>query len=60
MKIMQSYQAEIQSANKQFDATIQIYRKALMYLISVISNKWDALAELTAKQRINTAEKYIH
>ncbi|MGL5382053.1 MAG: RNA-guided endonuclease TnpB family protein, partial [Culicoidibacterales bacterium] len=60
MKIAQSYQAEIQSANKQFDETIQIYRKALTYLISVVSNEWDALAELTAKQRINTAEKYIH
>lgn len=60
MKIVQSYQAEIQYANKQFDATIHIYRKALAYIISALLNEWGLLSDLSAKQRINTAEKFIH
>lgn len=60
MKIVKSYQAEIQGANLQFDETIRIYRKALKFLVQVAHQEWESLKELTSKERVNLMEKLTH
>lgn len=60
MKVVQSYQAQIQGANLQFDETIQIYRKALSYLVQIVQEEWANLKELDLKAKNNQVEKWIH
>ena len=60
MKVIKSYKAEIQGANIQFDETIQVYRKALKFLVQVANCEWDSLKDSTSKERVNFMEKLTH
>ena len=60
MKMVKSYQAEIQGANIQFEETIKLYRKALSYLIKVVNQEWYSLKDLSSKERVNLTEKLTH
>ena len=55
-----SYKTKIINANKVFDETVQIYRKALSFIINVVNNEWDYISPLKAKEMINFAEKLIY
>ena len=61
MKVVSSYAVEIKNLNKMFRDTVNIYRKALSFLIDVYDREWDYLSSTPQKQkRFNIAEHLIH
>lgn len=61
MKVASSYAVEIKNLNRIFKDTVNIYRKALSFLIDVYDREWDYLSSIPQKQkRFNVAEHLIH
>lgn len=61
MKVVSSYAVEIKNLNRIFEDTVNIYRKALSFLIDVYDTEWDYLSSIPQKQkRFNIAEHLIH
>ena len=61
MEIVSSYGAEIRKLNKPLRATLDIYRKAVAWLIPVYDREWDALEHQPDKnRRFNLAEHLVH
>ena len=62
MKIISSYKVQILPSNKlSFKGTIQIYRKAIAYLIDVYSKEWDAISAIAKKyDRFVFSENLVH
>ena len=44
MNIVSSYAVQIVKANKIFNPTIEVYRKALSFLIKAYEAEWDILS----------------
>ena len=60
MKITSSYKVKILSENI-FKATVEIYRRALSYLIGVYEKEWSTLSAISGVLgRQNYAEKLVH
>ena len=60
MKIISSYQVEILS-NTDMKHTVQIYRKALTFVIDICNQEWDDISVLdTQTRKCNYVEKLIH
>lgn len=60
MKIVSSYKAQIISANV-FRPTVEIYRKALSFLIETFNKEWPVISVISdALERQNFAEKLVH
>ena len=60
MKIISSYQVEILS-NTDMKHTVQIYRKALLFVINICNQEWNDISTLdTQTRRCNYVEKLIH
>ena len=62
MKIISSYKVQILPSNKlSFKGTIQIYRKAIAYLIDVYSKEWDVISAIAKKyDRFVFSENLVH
>lgn len=61
MKTVSSYGAEIQKQNIPLRATLDIYRKAVAWLIPVYDREWNVLeAEKDKNRQFNLAEHLIH
>lgn len=62
MKIISSYKVQILPSNKlSFKGTIQIYRKAIAYLIDVYSKEWNAISAIAKKyDRFVFSENLVH
>ena len=61
MEIISSYGTEIRKLNKPLCATLDIYRKAVAWLIPVYDREWKVLEEQTDKnRRFNLAEHLVH
>lgn len=61
MKVLSSYAVEIKNFNRIFQDTINIYRKALAFLIDIYGKEWEYLSAITKqKERFNTAEHMVH
>ena len=61
MEIISSYGTEIRKLNKPLCATLDIYRKAVAWLIPVYDREWNVLEEQTDKnRRFNLAEHLVH
>ena len=61
MKVVSSYSIEIKHMNRIFKDTIDIYRKALSFLVEVYEHEWNNLMTISNKQkRFNEAEHLIH
>ena len=54
-----SYKTKIINANKIFDDTVQIYRKALSFIINVVNNEWKYISPLKTKQPENSLVVFI-
>lgn len=60
MKIISSYQAQILSP-VEFKATVDIYRKAVAFLIDCFDKEWPSLAIVeNPKERKSKAEQLVH
>jgi len=61
MEIVSSYGAEIRKLNKPLCATLDIYRKAVAWLIPVYEEKWETLESQQDKNcRFNLAKHLVH
>ena len=61
MKITSSYGVELRHIGKMLNGTIEIYRKALAYLIDVVNKEWDAASAVKGvKKQVQCVEKWIH
>ena len=61
MQIVSSYGVEIKKKNIPLRATLDIFRKAVSYLIPVYAETWKELSEIRNPQkRFNAAEHLIH
>ena len=61
MKVASSYAVEIKNINRIFKDTVNIYRKALSFLIDVYDREWDYLSSIPQKQKcFNIAEHLVH
>ena len=61
MEIVSSYGAEIRKLNKPLCATLDIYRKAVAWLIPVYEKEWETLEGQPDKnRRFNLAEHLVH
>ena len=61
MEIISSYGAEIKKLNKPLGATLDIYQKAVAWLISVYELEWETLELQDDKnRRFNLAEHLVH
>ena len=60
MKTVSSYGIEIKNMNKIFRPTVQIYNKAVTFCIENLDKEWNNLKPLTAKKRLNYAERLLH
>ena len=60
MQIVSSYGVEIKKKNIPLRATLDIFRKAVSYLIPVYAGTWEELSEIRNPQkRFNAAEHLI-
>lgn len=50
----------ISHGSKTFDPTLEIYRRALAFIVDVINKEWDSLNGLTTKEVTVLVEKLIH
>lgn len=64
MKFNVSYKTRLIKLNPNYEIairnTINLYRKAIKYLIPIVNNNWDAISILNNKQKNNFIEKLIH
>ena len=61
MKVKSSYGAEIRKQNIPLQATLDLYRKAVAWLIPVYDGEWERLNEIKDKNRqFNHAEHLVH
>ena len=61
MEIVSSYGAEIRKLNKPLCTTLDIYRKAVAWLIPVYEKEWETLEGQPDKnRRFNLAEHLVH
>ena len=61
MKVRSSYGAEIRKQNIPIRATLDLYRKAVAWLISVYDREWELLCGIKDKNRqFNLAEHLVH
>ena len=61
MEIVSSYGAEIRKLNKPLRATLDIYQKAVAWLIPVYEREWEILELQPDKNRqFNLAEHLVH
>lgn len=62
MKITSSYNVELLNANrKTFQATVDVYRSALSFLVGVYNSEWAVLSAIErSKERFNFAERLVH
>ena len=60
MKITSSYQVKIHRVNHALDATVNIYRNAVKYLIPIIVKYYDDINQLSSKDAVMYIEKLVH
>ena len=61
MQVRSSYGAEIRKQNIPLKSTLDIYRKAVAWLIPVYEREWEALEEIKDKNsQFNAAEHLVH
>ena len=61
MKVTSSYGVEIRKQNICFRKTMDIYRRAVLYLMQTLDTVWDELSGIeNAKKRFNAAEHMLH
>lgn len=60
MEVVSSYNCKITNGKDVFKPTIEIYRKAITYLIGTINNEYADYAGLSAKEKVNHTEKLVH
>ena len=61
MQIVSSYGVEIKKKNIPLRSTLDIFRKAVSYLIPVYAETWEELSEIRNPQkRFNEAEHLVH
>lgn len=61
MQIVSSYGVEINKKNIPLCSTLDIFRKAVSYLIPVYAETWEELSEIRNPQkRFNEAEHLVH
>ena len=61
MKVTSSYGVEIRKQNICFRKTMDIYRRAVMYLTRTLDTVWEELSGIgNAKKRFNSAEHMVH
>ncbi len=61
MQIVSSYGVEINKKNIPLRSTLDIFRKAVSYLIPVYAETWEELSEIRNPQkRFNKAEHLVH
>ena len=61
MKVTSSYGVEIRKQNICFRKTLDIYRRAVMYLTEALDTVWEELCGIeNAKRRFNAAEHMVH
>lgn len=60
MEITNSYKAKLININDCLKPTLDIYRRAVSYLIDVINKEWDNFKELSAKSSLTLCEKLTH
>ena len=61
MKVTSSYGVEILHLHRPLKRTMDIYRKAVEWLVPVYNGEWEMLSGIPGKQRrFNTAEHLVH
>ena len=60
MKVTNSYKVKLVNVNSSLDATINVYRDAITYIIEIVNNEWKNIESLTSKDKNNYIEKLIH
>ena len=61
MQIVSSYGVEMKKKNIPLRATLDIFRKAVSYLIPVYAEIWEELSEIkNLQKRFNEAEHLVH
>ena len=61
MQIVSSYGVEIKQKNIPLCSTLDIFRKAVSYLIPVYAETWKELSEIrNLQKRFNEAEHLVH
>lgn len=62
MKITSSYQVRIVNCSVNLNETVRIYRKALVFLIHVVDENWDAVQSITtgSLEQQRYIEKLVH
>ena len=61
MQIVSSYGVEIKKKNIPLRSTLDIFRKAVSYLIPVYAEIWEELSEIkNLQKRFNEAEHLVH
>ncbi len=60
MDIANSYNIKLNNINHCVTHTIDIYRKALKFMINVVNNEWINIKDLAAKNKNNSIEKLVH
>ena len=61
MQIVSSYGVEINKKNIPLRSTLDIFRKAVYYLIPAYAETWEELSEIRNPQkRFNEAEHLVH
>lgn len=61
MKVRSSYGTEIRKQNIPLRATLELYRKAVAWLIPIYDREWELLVEIRDKNRqFNFAEHLVH
>lgn len=61
MKVTKTVRHKITSHTNRLEATLNIYREALAFIVDAINNEWETLSLMeTSKERYNHVEKLIH
>ena len=61
MQIVSSYGVEVKKQNIPIRHTLDIFRKAVSYLIGVYAENWEELSEIgNTQKRFNEAEHLVH
>ena len=60
MKVTKTLRHKITSHSRIFDATLEVYNKALSFIINVIDQEFDNLDDISTKSIVPAVEKLIH
>jgi IS605 OrfB family transposase len=60
MEVISSYNCKITNGKDIFKPTIEIYRRAITYLIEVVNDEYAHYINLTIKEKVNYTEKLVH